>query len=117
VRFTISVVYPEEKGAEEVLKPGSTLSRTLTTFLPKGRSRVTDVLKAFASFKPVDLGPLEQGQIRGIRDGITDDPLQELLDDSVSGTRGVMSQALYLGTWTTVQRGAGGETAELGSTL
>jgi hypothetical protein len=97
---SISVVYPEEKGAEEVLKPGSTLSRTLTTFLPKGRSRVTDVLKVFASFKPIDLSPLEQGQIRGI----TDDPLQELLDDSVSGTRGVMSQALNLGTWTTVQR-------------
>ena len=46
---------------------------------------MTDVLKVFASFKPIDLSSLEQTQIRGIREGVTDDPLQELLEDSVAG--------------------------------
>jgi hypothetical protein len=103
---SISVVYPEEQGAQEVLKPGLTLSRTFTTFVPKGRSIVTDMLKVFASYKPIDLSPLTQGQIRGapIETAGETDPLQELLMESALGTRGVMSKPLNLGAWTTTQR-------------
>jgi len=62
---SISVVYPSQQGAEEVLKPHLTLSRSFRTFIPKGRSSVTDVLKVFASYKPIDLTPVTQGRIRG----------------------------------------------------
>jgi hypothetical protein len=98
-----SRLHPEEKGAEEVLKPGSTLPRTLTTFLKRGLSSVTMFWRRLPASSRL-IWAIEQGQIGGIGDGITDDPLQELLDDSVSGTLGVMNQALNLGTWTTVQR-------------
>ncbi len=102
---SISVVYPTEQGVKEVLRPGATLRKTLRTFVPKGRSIVTDVLKVFASYKPIDLTPLTQDGIRGV---ITDsDPLQELLADAGTGSRGVAdvsSRKTNLGTWTTVQR-------------
>jgi hypothetical protein len=102
---SIGVVYPNEQGAHEVLTPGSTMKKTLTTFVPKGRSRVTDILKVFASFKPIDLNPLTQGQIRGV--GMEPgelDPLQDLLMDSNGVTRQVGTAPATLGTWTTVQR-------------
>ncbi|MGO9272147.1 MAG: caspase domain-containing protein [Terriglobia bacterium] len=105
---SISVVYPAEHGAEEVLKPGLALSRSFTTFVPSGRSIVTDILKVFASYKPIDLSPLTQSQIRGIPEATGEpDPLQELLMDSAGLTRGVapvLSRPLDLGQWTTVQR-------------
>jgi hypothetical protein len=103
---SVSVVYPEEQGAQEVLKPDSTLSRTFTTFVPKGRSIVTDILKVFVSYKPIDLSPLTQGQIRGTptEPGGEPDPLQELLMESTLGTRNVASKPLNLGAWTTTQR-------------
>jgi hypothetical protein len=99
---SIAVVYPSQ-GSEEVLKPHLTLSKTLRTTLPKGRSNVTDVLKVFASYKPIDLTPLTQGRVRGF----TDDPLNELLMDSAGVSRGVtpvLSGPVDLGTWTTTQR-------------
>jgi hypothetical protein len=46
---SIGVVYPVQQGTEEVLKPHLALSRSLRTFVLKGRSNVTDVLKVFAS--------------------------------------------------------------------
>jgi hypothetical protein len=104
---SISVVYPTQQGTYEVLKPQLTLSRTFTTFVPKGRATVTDVLKVFASYKPVDLTPLTQGTIRGLDATAELDPLQELLLDSTGVSRGVsplLSKPLDLGTWTTVQR-------------
>jgi hypothetical protein len=101
---SISVVYPTVEGAKEVLTPGSTLPRTLTVSVPKGRSRVTDILKVFASYKPIDLSPLTQTAIRDIGQGVgPPDPLAELLGDS-TGTRAVTLQATPLGGWTTVQR-------------
>jgi len=106
----ISVVYPGQQGEEEVLKPGSALTRSFTTTLPKGRSFETDILKVFASYKPIDLTPLTQAQIRGIAEGGgggESDPLQELLMDSTGETRGLApmsSKPLDLGSWTTVQR-------------
>jgi uncharacterized caspase-like protein len=101
----IKVVYPSEQGAHEVLTPGATLTRTLVTSLPKGQTRVTDILKVFASYKPIDLSPLVQGQIRGVpTDAGEPDPLGELLADSVGETRQVAAQPLNLGTWTAVQR-------------
>jgi hypothetical protein len=102
---SISVVYPAEQGAHEVLTPGSTLVRTLTTFIPKGRSRVTDILKVFASYRPIDLSPLTQGTIRVVpADSGPPDPLQQLLADSAGLTRQVAPHATTLGSWTTVQR-------------
>jgi len=103
---SMSVVYPVEQGAMEVLKPSQKLSRTFTTFVPKGRSVVTDILKVFASYKPIDLRPLTQGTIRDIEKEESD-PLQALLNDSSGGTRGlspVLSKPVDLGTWASVQR-------------
>ena len=102
---SISVVYPTIEGAKEVLKPGLTFTKSFNTFVPKGRSTVTDILKVFASYKPIDLTVLTQPAIRGI----SDDPLQQLLDDSAGQTRGIAaagssSKATDLATWTTVQR-------------
>ena len=104
---SVSVVYPAEQGVMEVLKPSQKLSRSFTTFVPKGRSAVTDILKAFASYKPIDLRPLTHGQIRDIEQQESDDPLQALLSDSSGGTRGlapVLTKPVDLGTWTCVQR-------------
>lgn len=104
---SISVVYPTQQGTEEVLKRQLTLSRTFTTFVPNGRSTVTDVLKVFASYRPVDLSPLTQGTIRGLDDSTERDPLEELLFDSTGVSRGVsplLNKPLDLGTWTTIQR-------------
>jgi hypothetical protein len=104
---SISVVYPTQQGTEEVLKPQLTLSRTFTTFVPKGHCTVTDVLKVFASYNPVDLTPLTQGTIRGLDEAAELDPLEQLLLDSTGASRGVsplLSKPLDLGTWTTVQR-------------
>jgi len=101
---SISVVYPEVEGSSEVLQPDKVLTRTLTTFVPKGRSVVTDILKVFASYKPIDLSPLSQSAIKGgFRSGELD-PLQALLMDSTTGTRGVLNTRLTLGAWTTTQR-------------
>ena len=100
---SISVAYPTIEGAKEVLKPGLTFTKTFNTFVPKGRSTVTDILKVFASYKPIDLMVLTQSAIRGI----SDDPLQQLLDESAGQTRGISeagSKPLDLSTWTTVQR-------------
>ncbi len=100
---SISVVYPTIEGAKEVLKPGLTFSKSFNTFVPKGRSTVTDILKVFASYKPIALTVLTQPAIRGI----SDDPLQQLLNESAGQTRGITavgSKPLDLGTWTTVQR-------------
>jgi len=105
---SIAVVYPAEQGAKEVLKPGLSFHRSFKTFVPKGRSSVTDVLKVFASYKPIDLSPLTQGQIRSAPEQSGDlDPLQELLMDSAGVSRGVsplLSKPVDLGTWTTTQR-------------
>lgn len=103
---SISVVYPVEQGVQAVLKPGSKLSRSLTTFVPKGRSVVTDILKVFASYKPIDLSPLTQGGIRSIS-GDDADPLADLLADAAGDSRGVSalgSKQVDLGSWTAVQR-------------
>jgi hypothetical protein len=98
---SITVVYPETQGAKEVLTPGSTLPKSLTVSVPKGRSRVTDILKVFASYKPIDLSPLTQTAIRDL--GPQPDPLSQLLGDS-TGVRAVTLQSTPLGGWTTVQR-------------
>jgi hypothetical protein len=105
---SVSVVYPTEQGAKEVLRPGLKLTRTFNTSVPKGRSSVTDILKVFASYKPIDLTPLTQGQIRAIDEpGGELDPLQELLADSAGLTRQVSASSsapMNLGSWTTTQR-------------
>jgi uncharacterized caspase-like protein len=105
---SISVVYPSQQGAKEVLKPAAALMQSFKTFVPKGRSNVTDILKVFASYKPIDLTPLTQGQIRNIGDDSAElDPLQQLLMDSSGVSRGltpVLNKPVELGSWTTIQR-------------
>jgi hypothetical protein len=105
---SIAVVYPPQEGSQAVLKPGTSLTRQLRASVPKGRSSVTDVLRVFASFKPIDLRPLTQGQIRGLGDDqATDDPLQQLLNDAAGTTRSVevvSNGPIDLGSWTTAQR-------------
>jgi hypothetical protein len=101
---SVAVVYPTQDGVKQVLKSGQKLTRTFKTFVPKGRSIVTDILKVFASYKPIDLRPLSQGPIRGLG---SDDPLDALLNDSSDGTRGlsaVLSRPTDLSTWASVQR-------------
>lgn len=103
---SINVIYPTEAGAKAVLTSGSPLTRSLgKTTLPQGRSRDTDILKVFASYKPIDLSSLTQEAVRGapIEAG-PPDPLQQLLNDSLGSTRGLAPQSTTLGTWTTIQR-------------
>ena len=102
---SISVVYPTIQGTQAVLKPNQKLTRTFRAFVPAGRSTVYDILKVFASFKPLDLTPLTQGAIRGPGEEVSD-PLQALLEDS-TGTRGlapILTKPADLGTWTSIQR-------------
>jgi hypothetical protein len=105
---SIAVVYPSQQGAAEVLKPGLTLTRSFRTSVPKGRSTVTDVLKAFVSFKPIDLTPITQTAIRGAGDASGElDPLQELLIDSSGVSRGLtplLANPVSLAPWATAQR-------------
>ena len=103
---SMTAVYPSEPGVMAVLKPGLKFTRSFTTFVPKGRSIVTDILKVFASYKPIDVRPLTQGTIRDMGEESTD-PLQALIDDSSGGTRGLsptLTKPADLGTWTSVQR-------------
>jgi uncharacterized caspase-like protein len=101
---SISVVYPSE-GGSAVLKSGLTLNRTFTTTVPRGRSIVTDILKVFASSKPIDLGPLSGAAVRDA--SVDSDPLQALLESSSGISRGAVAigkSPLSLGGWTSAQR-------------
>jgi hypothetical protein len=103
---SISVIYPTEAGTQLVLKPGLKVAKTLTTSVPKGRSMVTDILKVFASYKPIDLTPLTQGTIRGIEEREID-PLEALLTDAAVVSRGVspvLGSQTGAPTWNTVER-------------
>jgi hypothetical protein len=100
---SVSVVYPAEQGAKEVLQSGKTHTDSLTTCVRKGQPAATDILKVFASYQPIDLRPLTQGAIRDIPEEPLD-PLQGLLAESSGGTRGVLIRPADLGTWTSVQR-------------
>jgi len=103
---SISQVYPTEQGAKEVLKPHLKFSKTFTTFVPQGRSIVTDVLKVFASYKPIDVQPLTQSTIRDIGQEASD-PLQGMINNASGRSRGiepVLTKPADLGTWTSVQR-------------
>jgi len=102
---SISVVYPSTEGASEVLKPGLTLSKTFTTVVPKGRSIVTDILKVFASSKPIDLNSLTGAAIKEAP--AKPDPLQSVLEAAVGNQRGIVavdSKPISLSGWTTAQR-------------
>ena len=82
---SISQIYPTVDGASEVLRPGLTLTRTFTAFVPKGRSSVNDFIKVFGSTKPIGLAPLTQGTIREI----VSDPLSDLLAEAAGQSRGL----------------------------
>src|SRR5215831_2048018 len=99
---SISVVYPAQEGGSPVLKPGLALTQTFTTTVPKGRSIVTDILKVFASSKPVDLTPLTGAAIKEAP--AKPDPLQSVLEAAVGNQRGIVavdSKPISLSGWTT----------------
>jgi Caspase domain len=104
---SVSVIYPPVQGEDEVLKSGTALVRSFHASVPKGRPSVSDVIKVFASYKPIDLLPLTQGRIRAVEgEQIVSDPVQELLMDSVGITRGltpILTEPVELTTWTTSQ--------------
>ncbi len=107
---SIDLVFPPE-GSQAVLKAGTSFTRSLKTSLPPGRRYETDVLMAFASFQPIGLKPLTQKGIRGIDDiedeNETNDPLQQLLNDSGGKSRGVevvLTGPPNLGSWITALR-------------
>jgi len=104
---SISVVYPTEQGVQEVLKGGQRLTRTLSAYLPAGRDRVEDILKVFASYKPINLQVLTQGVVRDMGQEESD-PLQQLLAESAGAKRGLAaeqtSSPLVLGQWGVAQR-------------
>jgi hypothetical protein len=68
--------------------------------VPNGRSSVTDILKVFASSKPISLAPLTGGPIRSI--DADSDPLQVLLNSAAGASRSVTVTSL--GSWATAQR-------------
>jgi hypothetical protein len=106
---SISVIYPGIQGEQEVLKPGGSLVRSFPSFVPEGRSTVTDILKVFASYKPIDLNPLTQGRIRDPdEEQPVTDPLRALLMDSAGVTRDLRiapADPVELATWTSIQAG------------
>ena len=105
---SITVIYPTQQGVAAVLKPHDSLSNPLRVFVPKGRSKVMDVLKVFASYKPIDLTPLTQGRVRDADTNLANlDPLQELLLDSTEATRNaapLLTTPVELGSWAVVSR-------------
>jgi hypothetical protein len=104
----ITIVYPVQEGTQEVLKPGAALKRSFNTFVPKGLSYTTDILKVFASYEPFDLSPLTQGQIRGEPSATKElFPLQETLlafSEQSRGTSSGLSRPLTLNSWIALQR-------------
>jgi len=103
---SIAAVYPQA-GTRAVLKAGLSLTIAFKTNIPKGRSIVTDILRAFAGRDPFDLNPLTQAAVRGIPESTGElGPIQELLMDSAGVTRGVepvLSKPIELGRWTVQQ--------------
>ena len=101
---SISIAYPPDAGAAEVLKPGLAVSKVFKTFVPPGRSTVTDVLKVFCMSRPIDFRPLVRPGIRDVNTAA--DPLEDLLTDAFAQRQVVPMEAkpLSLGDWTTAQR-------------
>jgi hypothetical protein len=84
---SITQIYPTVEGASEVLKPGFSISRNFSAFIP-GKDSVDDTVKVFASTKPLDLKPLLQPP--GTRDIHDDsDPPNDLLAEAVGISRGL----------------------------
>lgn len=100
---SIAVLYPRS-GAEEPLPPGRMLEETIETFLPEGRDRVTDHLKAIVTTEPINPQIFAQDAIRGASRGpLPDDPLGRLLAETAWGLeRG--SRPVSLADWTTAAR-------------
>jgi hypothetical protein len=101
---SISIAYPADAGNAEVLKPGLSVSKLFRTFIPPGRSTVTDILKVFCASRPIDFRPLVQS---GIREAAgRSDPLDELLTDAFAQRQvtPVDNRPLPLGDWTTALR-------------
>jgi hypothetical protein len=90
---SIAVIYPKVGGASELLKAGLSLSQNFTPFVPPGRSSVNDIIKVFASTKPIDLSPNTQTGIRDLRgEDAIDDPLNDLIAEADGISRGLMPE-------------------------
>jgi hypothetical protein len=90
---SIAVIYPKVAGASEVLKAGLSLSQNFTPFVPPGRASVNDIIKVFASTKPIDLTPTTQAGIREVRgEDYVEDPLNDLIAEADGISRGLMPE-------------------------
>lgn len=101
---SVSVIHPYPVGASELLPAGKKLSRTFEATLAAGQNSIKDILKVFATTRPVDFRFLTQPPVRGAetRD-LPDDPFQQLLANAFLGTR-ALTPTVPLTNWVTVQR-------------
>jgi len=109
---SVSVLYPFEPGANELLKAETSLTTeayraTLSQSRPDLKS-ITDAIKVFATSKPVDfhslVRPAVAGEVKGGTRGF-DDPLEQLLGQAaLSLSRGAEPVRIALGDWATVSR-------------
>ncbi len=101
---SVSVIHPYPPGASELLYAGAKLSKTFQATLAPGQNSVKDILKVFATTRPVDFRFLTQPPVRGAetRD-LPDDPFQQLLANAFLGTR-AFTPVVPLTNWVTVQR-------------
>ena len=101
---SVSVIHPYPPGASELLPAGAKLSKTFEATLAAGQNSIKDILKVFATTRPVDFRFLTQPPVRGAetRD-LPDDPFQQLLANAFLGTR-ALTPVVPLTNWVTAQR-------------
>lgn len=109
---SVSVLYPFAEGAGELLKKGTSLTTerfraTLPNHRPDLKS-VMDVIKVFATSKPIDLHFVQQKPVKGVEAfGIRNlnDPLEQLLGQAaLSLSRGAEPVRVTLNDWATASR-------------
>lgn len=101
---SVSVIHPYPVGASELLPAGARLSKTFEASLAAGQNSVKDILKVFATTRPVDFRFLSQPPVRGAETRtLPDDPFQQLLANAFLGTR-ALTPVVPLTNWVTVQR-------------
>ena len=86
---SISQIFPPPGAAEQLAK-GQEWRDRWQTFIPPEFDGVRDIIKVFATSRPVELHPLTQSGVRSVPDELeTDDPLTRLIQQAmIGGTRG-----------------------------
>jgi len=103
---SISVIYPAQEGASELLTSKREVKPEFETFVPDGRDSVTDIIKLFVTSAPIDFHTLTQPMIKGEPPSgmISSDPLTMLLNQALLDTpRGSAPVNVNQGVWATVQ--------------